>query len=110
MNALSAILKKATTLFASLPGRKARSEQFSVGRDWAFSLVIALLVLCGSAGYASLLLFSHSTDEIVEEHTAPQKSTIRRDEIDAMIEAYEAKDAAFSVRVDALVEVSDPSL
>lgn len=111
MNSLTALLKKMTGSFSGFAAGTVRPrEQFSVARDWALSLIVAFVVLAGGAGYASLVLFAHSTDDVVEDPAGGNTVAVRRDEIDGMIEAYAKKDRDFAARLDALVEVSDPSL
>jgi hypothetical protein len=101
-----------TKLIARVRRQHAATPQvgFAIARDWLLVLVVSALVLGGSAGYAAIILAQHSILQGEFAGVLPPEIPLSRDTIRGVIDAYDAKDANFSTRAQALVEVADPSL
>lgn len=85
-------------------------SQFSIARDWLSVLLLTFCMFVIVGGYAGLVLFAHNADPKIEENAPATSTSVRRDEIDAVLNVYEEKEAYFRMRADALVSVPDPSL
>lgn len=104
LNELGALLKGKFVV-----SRSSAKKEFPVARDWVIILLTFAVLFIGTVGYASLILLSTDAISVPEALELKSPESVARQEITDVIEAYRAREAAYSLRGQAPTEIPDPS-